>query len=71
MKTDTKIDIILIFLLVIIFVIGVFMYSGMTEPHNCRDFRNQKEAQDFYDKDRLQGARFDADKDGVPCEELL
>lgn len=44
-----------------------------TDEYNCDDFSNQPEAQIFYDKaGGVKGDvnRLDANKDGVPCEDL-
>jgi len=44
-----------------------------TDEYNCSDFATQAEAQTFYDKaGGVSGDvnRLDADKDGIPCEDL-
>lgn len=55
------------------FLLMSFMYFlvSLADPQNCSGFKDQHEAQQFFDQDPEKWAKLDRNHNGIPCEALL
>lgn len=62
-------------IVVVILIIWFFIYKtkniqGGHIEYNCKDFMNQKAAQDIFNNNVKDVYRLDGDHDGIACENL-